>query len=215
MTFPIYDHLFFLFIVSWPDVSFGSQANIETEQLSIGGAPYGVNGYRSDCRYTPFNGVVTFDHGVQPPLYAVFLQRSGLIFTAELSTGGTFFLSGYNPPKEGGISGTFERYGLWDARGYASGSFQFGVCASNDVHGFGVGFFFSGSMHPLFAYSSLFSTPDRFCFMSIKLLFFIAGYSNCWKSCDNWCGDSSSGGVFRTQGPNGCWRNINWNVAEV
>ena len=122
---------------------------METQQSSIGGVPYGVNGYRSDCRFTPFNGVATFDHGVQPPLSAYFLQQSGSIFTAELSTGGTYFRSYYSPPADG-ITGTFQGYGLWTGYGQASGNFQFGVCAStlNNQFGFGVGFFLSCLMHP-------------------------------------------------------------------
>ena len=116
-----------------------------------------MNGYRSDCRFTPFNGVVTFDHGVQPPVSAYFLQQSGSIFTAELSTSYTYFRSYTNPPGDG-ITGTFQPYGLWTGYGQASGSFQFGVCAStlNSAAGFGVGFFFSGE--------KLFVSPPFFFF---------------------------------------------------
>jgi hypothetical protein len=114
----------------------------------MGGVPYGVNGYRSDCRSTPFNGVVTFDHSTNQNAW--FLQQSGTTFTLAASTSNSYFIHRYDRNSPFGIPGTFQLYGLWTGYGAAGGqsySYQFGACASTitaDVGGLGVGLFLSG-----------------------------------------------------------------------
>jgi hypothetical protein len=124
------------------------QVNIATELRPISGVAYGINGYRSDCRITPFNGIVTFDHSTNQNAW--FLQQSGTTFTLAASTNNLYFLSSGSPPLTG-VTGTFQRYGLWTGYGSASGqsySYQFGACASTiattSAGGLGVGLFLSG-----------------------------------------------------------------------
>ncbi len=114
---------------------------------SIGGVPYGVDGYRSDCRNSHFNGIVTFDHSALQSAW--FLQQTNSVFAAAASTSSVYFLSAFTPPRAG-ITGNFQRFGLWTGYGAAAGqsySFQVGVCAStitSSSGGFGVGLFISG-----------------------------------------------------------------------
>jgi hypothetical protein len=126
--------------------------------------PYGVTGYRSDCRYSPFNGIMTIDHslGQAGSNVAWFLldrlSIASTAFTAASSTGGTY---NFDTPA------TFSGYGQWKGFGVVSltpYTFQVGICDSNSTSkATGLGIFISGSY--------------LLCLMSVYIILCFLGYS--------------------------------------
>ena len=121
---------------------------MSTEVTPINDAPYGTHGYRSDCRTSPFNQVMTIDHtsGQAGNNVAWFVQQSSTIFTYSASTDGKWFI---NCCDNGfGLYGNFAQYGFWTGYGAAAHqtAFQMGICDSyvtSSAEGLGVGFYFS------------------------------------------------------------------------
>ncbi|MBM4353506.1 MAG: hypothetical protein FJ109_06865 [Deltaproteobacteria bacterium] len=114
--------------------------------------PFGLPGYRTDCRKIPFNGVMYVNHDASQKAW--FLRDS----EAKVTIAGV----GYN------VSG--EQLGYWTAKALASNGYkyQLNVCDG--------GWMWVGLM--------------------------MTGYTNCWKQCGSWCGDTGSP-YFRTDGDDG------------
>ena len=122
---------------------------MSAELTPINGRPYGVDGYRSDCRNSPFNGVITIDHtngqsGTNANT-AWFLSKTNAVNTPVHGSPANLYAS-----KTGGTPSDFSPFGLFTGYGYAAGQsydFQVGICdtySTNGVSGLGVGVFVSG-----------------------------------------------------------------------
>jgi hypothetical protein len=125
-----------------------SQVHLSTETKSLNVsagvvAQYGQNGYRSDCRFTPFNEVVSINHDTAQ--IAWFKQYYKTVFTMAGATANSYWST----------STTAQTLSYWQGFGAAVQSggywYQLLVCDSfntRDTNGLGVGLFFSGVLNP-------------------------------------------------------------------
>jgi hypothetical protein len=160
-------------------LSFTLQVHLLTELTSA--VPYGVTGYRSDCRNSPYNGIMTIDHSLGQAGNNVawfLLDRSSVSSNAFIAA-----------ESLNDLSYRFDRFGLWTGFGAASNAaskFQIGVCDAVSPTGeFAIGFFVSGTprcrtlrlylIYPLFriprldenAENLIYHTKVKFCMREI------------------------------------------------
>ena len=117
-------------------VSFGSflchsdcvQVRISTDLFSS--TAYGVNGYRSDCRYSAFTDIITINHDTKRAAW--FTRNNGVATTPFIATASTGYLWYTNL----GLFRFFTGFGV-----AVSSQYQLLVC---DSGGYYSGFFMSG-----------------------------------------------------------------------
>ena len=115
-------------------VTFGSfpchsdciQVRISTDLFSS--TAYGVNGYRSDCRYSAFTDIITINHDTKQAAW--FTRNNGVATTPFIATTGSWYTN------TGLLFGFFTGFGV-----AASSQYQLLVC---DIGGYYSGFFMSG-----------------------------------------------------------------------
>ena len=104
-----------------------TQVRISTDLFSS--TAYGVNGYRSDCRYSAFTDIITINHDTKQ---AAWFTRNGGVATPPFITV-TINSAWYT---NAGLFGLFTGFGV-----AASSQYQLLVC---DYLGYYSGFFISG-----------------------------------------------------------------------
>jgi hypothetical protein len=92
---------------------------------------YGVDGYRSDCRYSAFTSIITFNHDTGQAAW--FMQNNGAATTPYIATASTGNLWYTN---SGSLFGVFTGFGV-----AASSQYQLLVCDSGAYYS---GLFMSG-----------------------------------------------------------------------
>ena len=115
-------------------VTFGSfpchsdciQVRISTDLFSS--TAYGVNGYRSDCRYSAFTDIITINHDTKQAAW--FTRNNGVATTPFIATTGSWYTN------TSLLFGFFTGFGV-----AASSQYQLLVC---DIGGYYSGFFMSG-----------------------------------------------------------------------